>query len=479
MSETIRPGGVTALSIINFIFGGIQAFGVLFALMALGCAAVFQGGLSAQPLGVRLFSIGMDGLICIALIISGVGLLKVNRITGRWFGTLYAVCAIVKTVALAFSGEAFFASFTIFTIISLVYPVLVLIFIHVVFRDLWARTHSVFMPKKRDGRENKPVKPVLLVSIHSFRQTVRSFIGVLLCMAIMIVGLFTAQLVLLPVEMFINQAESSGMEISEQEIVEEMERVILPILSRILGTVGDEELPDTPEFLDLRALNIGYVNDSFKELENPKAEQWAYFLLREQPGFLSLLFLLFFLIIPPVIVFSGFNQIAGDARNKGLRYLLMRTKRSTLFLGKYLGSIMITAVLLLILVASVVLYMHFKLSIYDPGRLLNWGLWGLGAFIIFSLPFISLSVTFSALVDSPIGALGSSLGVMALFPIFAFFLKDAWEPLGVIQYVLPFKLGFSLVHYQWWMVCTAVAGMIGYSAVYLFLGYLYFKKRDL
>jgi ABC-type transport system involved in multi-copper enzyme maturation permease subunit len=279
--------------------------------------------------------------------------------------------------------------------------------------------------------------------------------------------------------MFINQAESQSSGATDQEIVDEMERVIIPLLSRILGAVSDEELPDTPDFLDLRSLNIGYVNDEFRELENPRAEQWAYFLLRERPGFLSLLFLLFFLIIPPVIIFSGFNQIAGDARNKGLRYLLMRTKRSTIFMGKYLGSIMITAALLLILIVSVVLYMHFKLNIYHFPSMLSWGLWGFVAFVLFSLPFISISLTFSALVDSPIGALGSSLGVMALFPIFAFFLKDAWEPLGVIQYVLPFKLGFSLIHFQWWMVATAIAGMVGYAAVYLFLGYLYFRKRDL
>ncbi len=482
MDRVVRPGGLTAFSILNFIFGGIQAFGVLFSLLALGCAAAFQTNVTGQSTAITVFSLVMDTGIAVFLIISGVGCLKGNNISGRWFGNLYAVFAIVKIIIVAVFGEHFFSNFSMFTILGLVYPVLLLVFLNLVFRDIWADTHPVFRKGEKPGETKKTgrnVPPLFLVCFNSYRQTLRSFAGILLCMTIMIVGLFTAQLVLLPVEIFVRQAAANRVEITEQELVEQMEQVAIPILSKILGAISGEELPETPDFLDFQPLKISYVSRTSADLENPKAEQWAYYLLRENPGVLSLLFILLVLIIPGVIIFSGFNQISGDSKNKGLRYLLMRAKRRDIFIGKFLGSMIITVIMLFILIVSVILYMQLKLGIYDLDRMVRWGMGGFGMFILLALPYIALSVTFSGLIDSPVGSLGASLGVLALFPLFAFFLQDTWKPLGALQYLLPLKMGFFLFHYEWWWVLFAALAMIGYAAVYLSLGFLYFRKRNL
>ena len=154
MAEGKRPGGLTALAVLNFVFGGFGALAVLglTAMLSLAKGMVDVAGETVRESGdaeaISQFNQANEAitsgvgpiyfviLLTVAstalLITSGVGYLGQKRFLGRTLGTAYAAVSILSTVlsiALLSSG------FGIGTIIGLVYPVLTLILVNTTFKD--------------------------------------------------------------------------------------------------------------------------------------------------------------------------------------------------------------------------------------------------------------------------------------------------------------------------------------------------------
>ncbi|MFP6874274.1 MAG: hypothetical protein VCA55_12300 [Verrucomicrobiales bacterium] len=146
MAEGKRPGGLTALAVLNFVFGGFGALAVL-GLIALvgvvaGAANIATDGEAGELMVEGMAEAGLSGgmlmvtIVLMAassalLIVSGVGYLKQKRVLGRTMGTLYGILALLGTVIGIVGGQGFELS----TIIGLVYPVLTLILINTTFKE--------------------------------------------------------------------------------------------------------------------------------------------------------------------------------------------------------------------------------------------------------------------------------------------------------------------------------------------------------
>ena len=148
MNEEKRPGGLTALAILNFVFSG---FGVL-NLLALMAFLAFRNMIPTdemeevqraqfeafQEMGLPVFVLIIAlGLVSnVLLLLSGIGYLKQKKFLGRTLGNTYAVFSIVGSIV---SGLMFAAElgggFNIATIIGLIYPVVTLILLNTTFRD--------------------------------------------------------------------------------------------------------------------------------------------------------------------------------------------------------------------------------------------------------------------------------------------------------------------------------------------------------
>jgi hypothetical protein len=148
MDEGKRPGGLTALAVINFVFSGWGLIG----LMGLAAAFAFMGMIPTEgmpekdkaqleafqnmgaPVFVMIFVLTI--ISSTLLLISGIGYLKQKKVLGRMMGNAYAVITIVSSIvsAMMFATE-FGGGFNIGTIIGLIYPVLTLILINTTFRD--------------------------------------------------------------------------------------------------------------------------------------------------------------------------------------------------------------------------------------------------------------------------------------------------------------------------------------------------------
>ena len=148
MNEEKRPGGLTALAVINFIFSGWGIIGLL------GLAAFFafigkiptddmQETQKAQieafqnlGLPVFIFIFTLSFISSLLLLLSGIGYLKQKKFLGRFLGNTYAVITIISSVisGIMFAPEIG-GGFNIMTMVGLIYPVLTLILLNTTFRQ--------------------------------------------------------------------------------------------------------------------------------------------------------------------------------------------------------------------------------------------------------------------------------------------------------------------------------------------------------
>ncbi len=137
MADGKRPGGLTALAVLNFVFGGI---GAIFALLAFGGLSLIReaaqraeaaGAKVEQSLGLAYVVVLLTAVGAFLLITSGVGFLKQKKFLGRTLGTVYALVSLGGTALTVVNG----GGIGIGTIIFSVYPILILIMVNTTFKD--------------------------------------------------------------------------------------------------------------------------------------------------------------------------------------------------------------------------------------------------------------------------------------------------------------------------------------------------------
>lgn len=151
MNSGTRPGGLTALAVINFVFGGLgclSALGLIVLMPMLG--RISQAGADIPPeqqaqfealqeVGAGIFiSLGVISIIsAVLLIVSGIGYLKLRKVLGRMVGNAYGVLGIASTLGrmLWLPAALGGGGFGIGTIIGLIYPVLTLALVNTAFKD--------------------------------------------------------------------------------------------------------------------------------------------------------------------------------------------------------------------------------------------------------------------------------------------------------------------------------------------------------
>ena len=143
MAEGTRPGGLTALAVLNFVFGGFTAIGVLIVVALLGLAEAATGGVLSEEIaksiahegrlgwGVVMAILALGIAIPALLIISGVGYIKQKRVLGRTMGNLYGIVALLVMAVRLYTGK----ELGVVAIIDLIYPVLTLIMINTTFKE--------------------------------------------------------------------------------------------------------------------------------------------------------------------------------------------------------------------------------------------------------------------------------------------------------------------------------------------------------
>jgi len=148
MNEGKRPGGLTALAVINFVFTGFGLLGLLgmIAIFAFIGVMSTQGMNEAQEaqfeafkdmgLPVFIFVFALSIVSNVLLLISGIGYLKQKKIMGWAVGNAYAILSILSSVVSGFMfASELGGGFNIGTIIGLIYPIVTLVLLNTTFKD--------------------------------------------------------------------------------------------------------------------------------------------------------------------------------------------------------------------------------------------------------------------------------------------------------------------------------------------------------
>ena len=146
-----RPGGLTAMAVLNFVFGGLGIITyILFIVGIIAAVAILNAAIQqAQDDGddakveeIRLQMPNMSlsyvvlllGLISSALlIVSGVGYLTMSRAAGYLMGMAYGILAIIAQILWITVGNAG----ALGIIIGLAYPVLTIVLLNTAFKKYW------------------------------------------------------------------------------------------------------------------------------------------------------------------------------------------------------------------------------------------------------------------------------------------------------------------------------------------------------
>lgn len=132
-----RPGGLTALAVLNFVFGGIGL--IMSALAFLGLSLIKEGIAKAEAMGGKYdgpsitmaqLTVGLSVLSAILLITAGVGYIKQKRFTGRTLGNVYALVSLGGTVLAVATGAS-----GIGAVLFAIYPLITLALINSSFKS--------------------------------------------------------------------------------------------------------------------------------------------------------------------------------------------------------------------------------------------------------------------------------------------------------------------------------------------------------
>ncbi len=207
------------------------------------------------------------------------------------------------------------------------------------------------------------------------------------------------------------------------------------------------------------------------------------YLMKEKPAMLSIALLILLYLVPFGVSSAAFNQTAGDIGSRGLRFLLSRTERPNIFLGRFLSAFLFIAGAFALLLLIVTSYLHFKLGIYSAGVLYGWAFRGIIAFTFYSMPYVALAAWVSCLMDKPFAAMAmtylASVGSTLVLFIIGAILSTAGAEQAWLSRLMPWGWRYDMFHNELDTQLLAYAAMVGFTVLFLFLGLASFRKRDL
>ena len=130
-APAVRPGGLTALAVLNFVFGGLLLIIYLIAMAGLSALAALAEAAGAEiSIGLAWVNLLLATVAAVMLIVSGIGYIKMSKTLGYTMGMVYAIVSIVSSILGVTAGMGFGAG----TVIGLAYPVLTLILLNTTFK---------------------------------------------------------------------------------------------------------------------------------------------------------------------------------------------------------------------------------------------------------------------------------------------------------------------------------------------------------
>ena len=290
-----------------------------------------------------------------------------------------------------------------------------------------------------------------LFARHSVRHGVRGGAGLIAIFATLLVGLVMASLVITPLEALDKQIQSHGELDSAQvqQVQEQTREDVMKVAKKAMGWA------------------IG------------ASDAQVDYLTTDKPALISAILILLMVVTPLFACLGAFNQTSGDNATRGLRFLLIRTERPNIFVGRFIGTLLFMAAVFALLFAVLGIYILAKIHVHPPGAMAAWLVGGYFRMLLFSLPYIAMCAWLSGSIDSPFGSLVLSLTVAYVWPLFVAIGSAQAHAFGYLGYLTPWSFKWWLFSERVWMVGVGALAMLGFTALLVGFGLSRFKKRDM
>jgi ABC-type transport system involved in multi-copper enzyme maturation permease subunit len=289
-----------------------------------------------------------------------------------------------------------------------------------------------------------------LFARHSVRHGVRGGAGLIAIFATLLVGLVMAGIVISPLEAMDKELARHELDSAQVQQVQDRARGdVIKIAKKAMSWA------------------IG------------ASDEQADYLTNEKPAMISAILILLMVVTPLFACLGAFNQTSGDNATRGLRFLLIRTERQNIFLGRFIGTALFMAAVFALLFAVLGVYILAKIHVHPPGAMAAWLVGGYLRMLLFSLPYIALCAWLSGSIDSPFGSLVLSLTISYVWPLFVAIGSAQQSAFGYLGYITPWSYKWWLFSERPWMVAVGAVAMLGFTALLVWFGLSRFKKRDL
>jgi ABC-type transport system involved in multi-copper enzyme maturation permease subunit len=289
-----------------------------------------------------------------------------------------------------------------------------------------------------------------LIAKHAVRHSVRGGAGLIAIFSTLVIGLIMASIVMGPLEAIDQEVARQGGDRATAELLaSDVTREVVNIAKKAMGWAMGA------------------------------SEAQVDYLVHDKPALISAILILLMLVAPACACLGAFNQTSGDISTKGLRFLLIRTERPNIFLGRFLGTALFTAAVFAVLIAILAVYVLAKVDVHAKGDMLLWLAGGYLRLVLFALPYVALCAWISGAIDSPFGSLVLALTITYVWPLVVMIGSRTNEAFGHANFITPWGFKWWLFSEQAWKVGAGALVMLGFTALLVWVGLRQFKKRDL
>lgn len=324
------------------------------------------------------------------------------------------------------------------------------------------------------------IRHMRLIGLYWSRYAVRGGSGLVYLLVALTFGLFVAHILITPVEQLMTRQKRQMGQTDPLAIKQMIIHLGRPVIQFVVGQKTMKEILQDAAAPPAPMMSSGGASMTAEAQEDdPDFDLWTDFLIEKRPALLSAIFLVLVFGMPFAISFLAFNQISGDVQSYGLRYLLLRTDRSNIYFGRFVGTVIFSTAVVAIIVATITFYLGVRTRIYPAAALTGWAVCGFLALSILMVPYIAVCSLISASVDSPFLSLVLAKVVIAGVLFLAILGRFVWEPAKYIKYALPWGWQCHLLHPDPAHWGGAAVACLVYTAVFLMLGHYRFDRRDL
>lgn len=199
-------------------------------------------------------------------------------------------------------------------------------------------------------------------------------------------------------------------------------------------------------------------------------------LIANHSPFALMFFLVALAINPLVSILATFDQTAGDISTRNIRFLLLRTNRTSLYWGKALGAVLYFGVATAILVGSIGVFGILSGAMPGSDLLYLVRIWL--TLTVAAVPFVALNACSGAMVGSAGGAFGITFGYYAI--VWLLSALGGWinESMKAVAYLSPSAMKFSLAADDFAVFGKALGHMGIIAVIALVVGNAIFQRRD-